>query len=232
MAAVLRCGPGAVLSHESAAELDRIRPRTMHLIEVTVPAGRAPRVPGIRVHRRNLLPHETKHAGAIPLTSPVRTLVDLSSRLSVRVLEAAVTEADVLDLVDPQALRDALGMYGGRRGVRKLRAVLDRHTYRMTETELERRFLRLVRRAGLPLPDTQQHVGGRVDFYWSELGLVVETDGWRYHRTPARQARDNRRMQEHAAAGRTAVRVSHYEVRYEPARIEVILAQTIERLAA
>jgi very-short-patch-repair endonuclease len=143
-----------------------------------------------------------------------------------------VVEADVRDLIDPETLRATLDTYAGQPGVRKLRAILDRHTCRMTETELERRFFRLVRRAGLPLPDTQQQVGSRVDFYWSELGLVVETDGWRYHRTPARQARDNRRMQGHAAAGRTAIRISHYEVRHEPARVEAVLARTIERLAA
>ena len=94
----------------------------------------------------------------------------------------------------------------------------------MTESELERRFLRIVKRAGLPLPDTQEHLAGRTDFHWPGLGLVVETDGWRYHRTPGRQARDNRRMQAHAAAGRTAVRVSHYEVRYDEARVEALLA--------
>ena len=71
----------------------------------------------------------------------------------------------------------------------------------MTETELERRFLRIVKRAGLPMPETQEQLAGRTDFHWSALGLVVETDGWRYHRTPARQARDNRRMQAHARPG-------------------------------
>ena len=102
----------------------------------------------------------------------------------------------------------------------------------MTETELERRFLRIVKRSGLPLPETQQQLEGRTDFHWPALGLVVETDGWRYHRTPARQARDNRRMQAHAAAGRTAVRVSHYEIRHEEARVEAMLASLVGRQAA
>jgi hypothetical protein len=85
--------------------------------------------------------------------------------------------------------------------------------------------------ACLPLPETQIQIGGRTDFHWPALGLVVETDGWRYHRTPAQQARDNRRMQAHAAAGRTAVRFSHYEVRYEAARLESILAGLISPAA-
>ena len=232
MAAVLACGDGAFLSHESAATLGRIRKGAERVIEVTVVGRRAPRIPGLDTHGvKALRPEEVTHIGAIPLTSAIRTLVDLSSRLPPEQLEAAVAEADVENLVDPEKLREALVSYAGRAGVRRLRAVLDRHTYRMTETELERRLLRLVRRADLPLPDTQQQVGSRVDFFWSEFGLVAEADGWRYHRTPARQARDNRRMQEHAAAGRTALRISHYEIRYEPERVEAILARTIARLA-
>ena len=228
MAAVLRCGPEAVLSHDSAAELKRMRPGRHDPIEVIVPGNRAPRVPGIRVHRcSDIRPEEIELVGTIPLTSAVRTLVDLSNRLPENDLEAAVNEADVQNLIDPAELRSRLDAYSGRPGVRKLRKLLDRDVYRMTETELERRFLRLVRRAGLPLPDTQQQVGGRVDFYWEDLALVVETDGWRYHRTPARQAKDNRRMQEHAAAGRRAIRVSHYEIRFESLRVE----ELIRRLA-
>ena len=113
----------------------------------------------------------------------------------------------MLDLIDPESLTAELESRKGQQGVPALRKTLDRHTYRLTETELERRFLRIVRKAGLPLPETQVQLGGRVDFHWPDLNLVVETDGWRYHRTPARQAQDNRRMQAHLLAGRTAIRI-------------------------
>jgi hypothetical protein len=73
----------------------------------------------------------------------------------------------------------------GRPGVRPLRSLLDRHTFRLTDSELERRFLCIVREAGLPLPKTQAKLGGRTDFHWASLGLVVETAGLRYHRTPS-----------------------------------------------
>jgi very-short-patch-repair endonuclease len=71
--------------------------------------------------------------------------------------------------------------------------------------------------AGLPRPETREWVNAfEVDFYWPGLGLVVETDGLRYHRTPAQQARDRRRDQTHTAAGLTTLRFTHAQVRYEP----------------
>ena len=74
--------------------------------------------------------------------------------------------------------------------------------------------------------------GFRVDFYWPDLGLVVETDGLRYHRTPARQARDRLRDQVHTAAGLTPLRFTHAQVRYEPKHVKRTLAAVGGRLAA
>jgi very-short-patch-repair endonuclease len=103
----------------------------------------------------------------------------------------------------------------------------------MTDTELERRFLPIARRAGLSRPETQAHVNGfRVDFYWPELGLVVETDGLRYHRTPAQQAIDRIRDQAHAAAGLTPLRFTRAQVRYEPSHVEATVAAVARRLRA
>jgi very-short-patch-repair endonuclease len=98
---------------------------------------------------------------------------------------------------------------------------------------LERRFLPIVRKAGLPLPQTRWRVNGfKVDFYWPELGLVVETDGLRYHRMPAAQARDRVRDQEHAAAGLTPLRFTRAQVRFEPERVEATLAAVASRRVA
>ncbi len=86
-------------------------------------------------------------------------------------------------------------------GAKRLAALLDRDTFVLTQEELERLFLPLAREVGLPLPLTGEIVNGyEVDFYWPELRLVVETDGLRYHRTPAAQAKDARRDQAHTAA--------------------------------
>ena len=69
-----------------------------------------------------------------------------------------------------------------------------------------------------------------VDFFWPDLGLVVETDGLRYHRTPSAQLRDARRDRAHVLAGMTPLRFTHYEVRYEPRRVGGELARTIAML--
>lgn len=71
-----------------------------------------------------------------------------------------------------------------------------------------------------------------VDFFWPDLGLVVETDGWRYHRTPSAQTRDALRFQIHTAAGLTPLRFSHYQVKYEPTHVEEVLAGTAAILRA
>jgi very-short-patch-repair endonuclease len=222
-AAVLSCGPGAVLSHEAAGELLGIRKRRSAPIDVTVPRGKRER-PGLRVHRAPVPERDRAERHGVPVTSAVRTLVDLAPRIGADELEAAVNEADRLDLVDPERLRDAVEGMAGRKGAAKVRRLLDRRSFRLTESALERRFLGLVRRAGLPIPETQQIVNGfRVDFHWPDLRLVVETDGLRYHRTPAQQARDRRRDQAHIAAGLTPLRFTHAQVAHEAGEVARLL---------
>jgi very-short-patch-repair endonuclease len=145
-------------------------------------------------------------------------------------LEAAVNEADKLGLVDPETLREFADARPGMVGVAVLRTTLDRRTFRLTDSELERRFLRLVDRAGLPRPLTQQRVNGfRVDFYWPELALVVETDGLRYHRTPRQQSKDRARDQAHATVGFVVLRFTHAQVARDPGRVVAVLLSVAER---
>lgn len=163
LAAVFACGPGAAACHECAAWVWRIRKAWGRLFEVTIRADADRRPRDVRVHRRSLYPDDLTHHRGIPVTSPIRTLVDLATRFSPRALEAAVNEADGLDLVDAGTLLQTLDRRRGQPGERVN--------------------------------------GYRVDFYFPTLGLVVETDSLRYHRTPAQQTRDARRDQAHAAAG-------------------------------
>jgi very-short-patch-repair endonuclease len=232
MAAVLSCDPDAVLSHASAAALWGIRAERSSVIEVSVPASAAHRAKGILIHRRLVLATEelTRHHG-IPVTGPALTLVDLASYLTRAELEAAVNEADTRDLTTPEALRESLHRFGGKHGAPVLRELLDRRTFRLTDSELERLFVPLARKAGLGTPLTRHYVNGfRVDFYWPDLGLVVETDGLRYHRTPAQQARDRLRDQVHAAAGLTPLRFTHAQVKFEPDHVQATLSAVARRL--
>jgi hypothetical protein len=192
MAALLACGPAAVLSHGSAAALWGVIPHEPGVIHVSLPLQLVRDRPGIRAHRRTkVLAEHVTHRDRIPVTDIACTLVDLSARVRRPTLERAVNEADRLDLLDPEALRDALVRFGPLPGVRGLRELLDRWTFRLTDSELERLLLPIARRAGLGLPETGVWLNGfKVDFYWPELGLVVETDGLRYHRTAAQQERD------------------------------------------
>jgi very-short-patch-repair endonuclease len=180
----------------------------------------------LRIHRRPYLQRrDTTIRHHIPVPTPIQTLIDLSLRLDRRGIERAINEADKYDLVHPPELRKALDQRQGGPGIARLRTILDRRTFRLTKEELERLFLPLVSRAGLPTPLTGQWVNDfEVDFYWPDFGLVVETDGLRYHRTPAEQARDRLRDQAHTAAGLTQLRFTHEQVRYEPDHVVRILA--------
>lgn len=232
MAATLACGPQALLSHRSAAVLWGILREWGGPVEVVVPADLSRRRPGVRVHRRRA--HEApgrREIDEIPVTHPVATLVDLATCISTGQLEAAINEADHLDLVDPEQLLVAIDSLSRRSGVGRLRALLEVPTTTLTSTRLERRFLPLVRATGLPLPQTQVWRGGhRVDFYWPNLGLVVETDSLRYHRTAFKQASDKRRDNVHASSGLTTLRFSDGQIRHEPDYVRRTLAKTARSL--
>ena len=233
MAAVLACGEGALLSHRSAAALWGIGKEPRDCVEVSVRRRRKGRRAGIKVRARPSLPEgDVVLRELIPVTCPARTLIDLATVLSSRALERAVNEADKFDLIDPEALRAALENYTGEPGVRPLRTLLDRHTFRLSDTDLEVLFRPIAASAGLPSPQTKAGLNGyEVDFFWPELRLVVETDGLRYHRTASAQTRDHRRDQIHTATGYTALRFTHYEVRYEPAHVRRILELTARGLS-
>lgn len=167
----------------------------------------------------------------IPVTTPARTLVDFAAQASSREVERAVNEADKRELIDPETLRDALDAYRGESGVKRLRTLLDRDTFLLSDSELEVLFRPIATAAGLPPPLTKQRVNGfEVDFFWPGLGLVVETDGLRYHRTAMAQSHDDRRDQVHTAAGLTPLRFSHHQVEHEPERVREILEGTARRL--
>jgi hypothetical protein len=233
MAAVLACGDGAVLSHGSAAALWGIGPERRDEIEVTVRRRTWPRRAGVLVHARLALPDAdvTTHKG-IPVTTPARTILDRAATLGSNAVERHVNEADVLELIDPDELRAWLDSHPGEPGARPLRRILDEATFLLSDTELEVLFRPLASAAGLPQPLPKQRVNGHeVDFWWPELGLVVETDGFRYHRTAFKQRKDLERDQAHVAAGLVPLRFSHWQVKHAAAQVRATLATVAHRLA-
>jgi hypothetical protein len=232
MASVLACGNGAALSHRSAAALWGIGAEERRVVDISVTRRCELRRPGLRVRGRpTLAGEEIVSRDGIPVTSPVQTLVDIATDLAPLAVERAVNEADKHDLIDPETLRGALDDHAGEPGVPLLRRLLDKRTFRLSDSDLEVFFPPIAAVVGLPPPLSKQLVNGfEVDFFWPDLGLVVETDGLRYHRTPATQARDARRDRAHVLAGMTPLRFTHYEVKYEAARVRAELASAARML--
>jgi very-short-patch-repair endonuclease len=222
MAAILAKGPAAVLSHRSAASLYGIARQQGNAIHVSVPAhSRRRSSRGITVHRRKEL-GATQKLG-VPVTTIEDTLIDLATQTTTDQLEQAINEADKRDLIDPDALREAVADVK-RPGAARMRKLLD--GFARTDSPLERAFLRIAKQAGLPPPQTQAELNGhRVDFFWPGLNLVVETDGLRYHRTPAQQAADRVRDQDHLVAGLTALRFTRAQVQHDPTRVVAVLRE-------
>jgi very-short-patch-repair endonuclease len=120
-----------------------------------------------------------------------------------------------------------------RAGRKPLRETIDRRTFRFTRSGLERAFIPLALSAGLSRPETRVMVNGfEVDFFWPDLGLVVETDSLTYHRTAQAQAKDRLRDQAHIAAGLTPLRLTHSQIRYEPGYVRAMLTTVARRLLA
>jgi very-short-patch-repair endonuclease len=230
MAAALACGPEAALSHDDAAALWRMRASSDRVIHVSVPLHVARRHPGIRVHRRSVF-EVTRHRG-IPVTTPAATIVDLAGSLPPAEIEAVINEADVRRILTVRDLRAAVDDMSTRPGLAKLKRTVDQRTFTFTRSALERAFLPIARRAGLPKPLTRAYVNGyEVDFYWPELKLVVETDGGTYHRMPAQQRADRRRDHAHIAARLTPLRFTHGQIRYEPSYVLEFLTTVADRRA-
>jgi len=233
MAAVLACGEGALLSHGSAAALWEIGSERRGVVEISVRRRAELKRSGLRVRGRpSLAAASVASSDGIPVTSPVQTLVDLATELAERKVERAINEADKRDLIDPETLRDALDRYAGEPGAPALRRLLDKRTFRLSDSDLEILFRPIAMEAGLPPPLTKAMVNGfEVDFFFPGLDLVIETDGLRYHRTPSTQARDARRDRAHALAGMTPIRFTHYEIKYESPQVKAELSRIAKRLA-
>ena len=178
--------------------------------EVTAPTER--RVPGITT-RRNRSPIAAMMWWGVPVTTPARTLVDLSSVLAVQELARACHEAGIRYGTGPGEVEAILATHPG---AAKLRRIL-RGDERVSLSALERRFLALMRREGLPLPVANRPAGGRyVDFRWVGKRLTVEVDGYRYHSSRHAWERDRRREREAYARGDDFRRYTWGDVFEEP----------------
>jgi len=230
LAAVLSCGSGALLSHRSAAWLWGMTDRLFSVVDVTATAPRRVR-DSIRVHStRTLTPGDMTTSSGIPVTAPPRTLLDFAA-VDPYYLPAALDRAarhGVFDLIAVDAL---LARSHGLRGVARLREAID--IFRdpaFTRSGLERRFLRLVRDAGLPRPSTNVFIEGyELDAYWETERFAVELDTYDYHGGHVAFEEDRLRQENLKLAGIEMTRITGTRIKREPRavmeRLRKLLAQ-------
>jgi very-short-patch-repair endonuclease/predicted transcriptional regulator of viral defense system len=208
MAAVLAAGPGAVLSHRSAAALWGIW-NSGATIEVTV--ARRCRRPGIHAHRIALPDDEvTTHRG-IPVTTPARTLLDLAEHLTPQRLERAVHEAEYRRLTSPIPLEALLTRHPRRRGTAALRTIVDRDNlgHNIPKTELETAFIAFLDTHALPRPRVNEPIGPyTVDALWPQSRLIVELDSRSAHHTTKAFEDDRARDRDLQVRGYNVLRIT------------------------
>jgi very-short-patch-repair endonuclease len=233
LAAVLAIGPGAVLSHRSAAALWRIAGIPAAPVEVLVHhSGRRSRS-GIIVHRSTCLDAEdvtVRHS--VPVTTPARTLVDLATRVTPRELEDALDEAERLRLVDRSRLRRRCETINGVGGTGSLRTLLDQPRIPISEvrSRLERRFLRFCRERRLPVPAVNVPVlDFEVDCLWREQRVVGELDGWQTHRSRSAFERDRVRDARLQLADYAVIRITDARISGDAAGLELDLRGLLSR---
>ncbi len=225
LAAVKACGPGAVLSHRSAAVLWGLLEWDEHwLPEVTVHTGHTRKIAGVTVHRTRV-PFGVIRFDAIPVTTPARTLIDVSSVLPFKPLRRAVREAMALKRITVEEITAIRGRQGGAMLTQILAT-----GYVPTRTELEDAVHDLIRRGDLgdPAVNRDMTIDGkptRPDFLWAERRLVVEADGSAWHEHRLAREDDVAKQVRLEAAGYRVIRVTWRQAIAHP-------EQTIARLRA
>jgi hypothetical protein len=206
LAAVKACGEGAALSHFSAAALWDLLPWDEHRDPDVIAPGKR-RIAGVNTHQTRNPPQAIRYDG-IPVTTPARTLADLSSVLPLIALRRAVREALTRKRITPNEARTIL-----------------KDEAAPTRSELEDRVLDLLHRAGFPTPEVNQPLpnGSVPDFRWPDRRLILEADGLAWHDDPVSRRHDAERQARLEAQGERVLRVTYAQIRDDP-------EQTIERL--
>jgi very-short-patch-repair endonuclease len=210
-AAVLACGPDAVLSHRSAAALWGLHPGEASRVDVTAPGRRRRNRPGIQLHQpRALDANERTVRLGIPITTVARTLLDLAGVVPPRRIRQAFDQAERLGLLDLTAVEALLARAKRSKGIGVLRALVRECTEPPdTRSELEEKFVELCREHNLPLPAMNCVVASHtVDALWPRQRLVVELDGFAFHRSREAFESDRARDADLQLAGYRVIRVT------------------------
>ena len=232
LAAVRAVGPDAVLSHRDAAALHGLRRCDRRSIEVTTSRHLRPRS-GIAIHQtRALHPHDRTSVAGIPVTSIPRTLLDLAAVVDRSQLRRACEEAERLRVLDTSAIQDLLARSNGRHGLFALRALLgyDPAPTIESKSELESRFMDLIREHDLPSPRLNVLVEGfLVDAYWPAARLVVELQSYAYHSHRTAFERDHAKLARLKLAGFESLALTWRQVTTEQAGTAELIRRLLTR---
>jgi hypothetical protein len=242
MAAVLAAGDGAVASHRCAAALFGLRRVRCDAVEVTVSGRTAPRIDGLRTHRRDLLTaRDRSRIGVVPVTAPPWTLLDLAAGgMEPLPLGGALDDVLVRNLVSLRAIERFLDRAGELRlpGTSMLAELVAerRRGKKPSETGLEDELLAIFHRYGLPEPVRQFVLplpgGGtaRFDAAYPDLRLGFEADGDRWHKSLLDRMRDEARDERCGLVAWTVRRYGTEDIRERAAGIADEVLQ-LRRLA-
>ena len=202
-------------------------------IDVLVVGRSARGVSGVRVHRiASLARQDIRRRKGIPVTSPARTILDLAATMDELELEAVLSVGLSKRVVRLAQLKDVIERNPRVRGITQLRGLLNRpQTLHDTRSTYERKLLRLLTQAELPLPITNIKLAGKlVDAYWPDLKLVIEFDIWKYHRERDSFESDRLTDQHLTAAGHHVMRITARQVDHAPYALVARLAAMITAL--
>lgn len=234
MAAVLACGPGAVLSHRSAARFWGVFPYEPRTIEVSRLGSGRTKHRGIVLHQARLLADEVEEVDGIPVTSLFRAIFDLAAVVSKREVERAFHETEVKQLTSRVSLSRLLHRHPGRRGAATVREILaGRAPAGITQNDFEEAFVAFLDERGLPRPrfNATLPVRGRLlrpDCMWPEERLIAELDGWAAHGTAPAFEGDRHRDRVLVAEGWRSMRITWSQLRDEPEEIAADLRGALE----
>ena len=216
MAALLACGPDAVLSHRNSADFwDLYRYPATAPVHVTVPPAKSVARHRIHIHRALIAKADVRVRDGIRVSSPPRTVLELAAHLDQELLEFVVAEANYRRLASDPELRSQVECNPGKRGVRRLARVLDiPGGPRRTRSRGERRLLRALRQHEVEGYEMNSKIHGyEVDFLWRDLDFVLELDGWDGHSGRVAFERDRLKIANLEANGLTVMPVSGRRVR-------------------
>ncbi|HUA70766.1 MAG TPA: DUF559 domain-containing protein [Solirubrobacteraceae bacterium] len=201
-------------------------------VEVSVVGRTCKSRDGLRVHRiQTIHRSELRRHEGLWISSPARAVLEVAATASIDEVANLVNEGQGLRRFTPRDLEAVLRRHHGRRGAGKLAEVLgDEDAMTITRSRAEKAFLKLIRDARLPAPETNQKLGPyEPDFVWREQRLIVELDSYQFHGGPSSFQNDREKDLFYRDASFDVLRPTRNHVIHQPARVLVSVVRALER---